>query len=294
MTPPERVFWRHVAPQTLYRLLDADEYAFARRGASWYVGTVYPSCERPIAMFMWCRTTYRDYWRRRKVITVDPEHGRDGVTVAEIAVPCRQCPQCVEIRRHSWIKRMLHEVEMASASYMVTLTLSTPARVQLRNECVARFGTMPPTSEERCLHVYKWVQLYLKRLRKNTGATLRYCAITEKHKDGTPHIHLLIHGDVSRQSILGTKWGHGFRDCRIVRSDGAVRYLAKYLSKDALAVRASRQYGPLAVEAKARAGLELNATRKSSKASPKGDAWQLTQDSQSDDRHEQGEFRFER
>ena len=94
------------------------------------------------------------------------------------------------------------------------------------------------------------ITLYLKRVRKESGAPLRYCLVAERHKSGLPHFHALLHevGDGAvRAKTLKRQWRLGFSQCKLVaQSDEnkAASYVAKYLSKSAAArVRASKGYG---------------------------------------------------
>jgi hypothetical protein len=89
---------------------------------------------------------------------------------------------------------------------------------------------------------------WLKRIRKNSGATLRYLLVCEAHKSGLPHWHVLIHeyqGKVVKAK-LEAAWRNGFSHFRLVPTTDirTAWYVTKYLSKSALArVRASQHYG---------------------------------------------------
>lgn len=89
---------------------------------------------------------------------------------------------------------------------------------------------------------------YLKRVRKKSGAPLRYILVAEAHKSGLPHYHMLIHEcDPSRQvrhKDLTAAWSWGFTRFKLVETSNTAWYVCKYLSKAQLArVRASVRYG---------------------------------------------------
>lgn len=87
--------------------------------------------------------------------------------------------------------------------------------------------------------------LFFKRVRKNSGQPLRYCLFTEKHRDGFPHYHALIHerGEAIPRRDIEAEWKFGFTSFRLADVNAA-RYVSKYVSKDAQArVRASIRYG---------------------------------------------------
>lgn len=110
---------------------------------------------------------------------------------------------------------------------------------------------------------YKSVQDWLKRLRNNTGAYIRYIATEEFESRGrrkwNPHHHLLVHGPRSiKYRDLAQRWRNinGFVDFSLVRDakmdhygktfknpHHVYAYLAKYLLKSSGRVRASSGYG---------------------------------------------------
>lgn len=87
----------------------------------------------------------------------------------------------------------------------------------------------------------------LKRMRKNTKSRFRYIAVFERHCDGYPHLHLLLHeqGQPLTKRDIQAEWRLGFSQCKLVdQGPKAAFYVAKYLSKEAAArVRASLRYG---------------------------------------------------
>ena len=245
MTPPSRQIWRQVAREALDRLLKADVFAFQMRSERWAIATTEPYCDAPIEMIWWCRDTYRDDWKHRSVVRVG-NNGRAGIRVAEVGLPCRKCKKCGTVRAMRWKDRIVSEIAMAEDSRLVTLTCAPQSRQALVMECCKKYGTIDPTPKERATVFYRWVQLYLKRLRKALpDGEIRFVAIIEPHADDYPHCHLLVHGVDCRlpnRFIRSVRWGHGFRDIRRV-DPGAADYLAKYLNKTAIVIHASKRYG---------------------------------------------------
>ena len=84
-----------------------------------------------------------------------------------------------------------------------------------------------------------------KRLRKD-GYNFRYLYVLEAHKDGYPHVHMLVH-EVSAQipkRALGAQWPYGFSSFKLVDDPRAASYITKYLVKDMRSkIRASQKYG---------------------------------------------------
>lgn len=84
-------------------------------------------------------------------------------------------------------------------------------------------------------------------------APFRFLAVFERHKDGFPHLHLLIHeqGQPLTKSAIQAEWRLGFSQCKLVdQGPKAAFYVAKYLGKDAATrIRASVRYGNGALSA---------------------------------------------
>lgn len=181
-----------------------------------------------------------------------------GISLA-MHVPCRRCANCLRRRAASWRHRMLSEYGASSRTWFGTLTLAPQAQYLASAEAASRAYASAvdwrQLSEEEQFGrtvsvVYEELQRYMKRVRKASGAALRYIAVVERHKSGLPHIHMLVHESISsvpvRHSVLADKWTAGFEKWRLVKDKREVIYVAKYLSKTLLArVRASQGYGVL-------------------------------------------------
>lgn len=92
------------------------------------------------------------------------------------------------------------------------------------------------------------VTRFIKRVRKQSGVPLRYLLVSEKHEDGFPHFHMLIHEQAApvTKRLLEENWRYGFSQFRLVNGNGAKAawYVSKYLAKDAQTrIRASSRYG---------------------------------------------------
>lgn len=171
----------------------------------------------------------------------------------DLEVPCRLCPNCLRARRNLWAFRAKSEYQASSRTWFGTLTL----RPEEHFKCVATFESegreFRQLSADECFAVRhriisRWITLYLKRVRKETGANMRCLFVAEKHKTGLPHYHALIHevtaDDVVRKAVLQKQWWHGFSAFKLITDEKPLWYVAKYLGKDSCArVRASIRYG---------------------------------------------------
>jgi len=149
---------------------------------------------------------------------------------ATLLVPCRKCTVCRVNRSRMWTARCLAEHDHAPRSWFVTLTF--------------RPGFWAGCTDDHAERASAEVTKALKRLRK-AGAVFRYMLVTELHKSGLPHLHLIIHdqGGVTWRAI-NTAWTAGFHVSRLITDRRAVAYTTKYLQKGyQTRIRASLHYG---------------------------------------------------
>jgi len=175
----------------------------------------------------------------------------------EISVPCRRCARCLRRRAMKWRKAALSELERASRTWFCTFTLTQ--HVQFMLMCRAskaeanrsnRFEEFSGSDRFRsmCSAFGPDLTRFLKRVRKNSGAKIRYLFVAEAHKSGLPHWHALMH-EVDptrplRKRSIEDAWGYGFTNCRLVSDEAPAWYVCKYLTKDvATRVRSSLHYG---------------------------------------------------
>lgn len=199
---------------------------------------------------------YRELVGRSPVSVASNTPRTDGRLTVEIEAPCRKCPACLKARAGRWRRRAIAEITSAQRSWFGTLTLAPEWRFNALSRARLRaakqgedFETYSETDRFRkvCDQIGLELTRWLKRVRKNSGAKLRYCAVYEKHSDGFPHLHLLIHQRTDAPVTyrhLGDAWAWGFSNFKLVNDDRAASYVTKYLSKSMLArVRASIEYG---------------------------------------------------
>lgn len=170
-------------------------------------------------------------------------------------VPCRKCPECLRARAARWRNAARREIAASARTWFLTLTFHP----DFHNWCEDSFR-FPPYSERDCeAELWLWrmrnvsrvTTLFLKRIRKNSGASLRYLLVVEKHKSGRPHLHALFHEGVSGSITwrhVDQAWGQGFHKTVLVdkTKPSPAAYVTKYLTKSLEArVRASQRYGAL-------------------------------------------------
>lgn len=172
-------------------------------------------------------------------------------------VRCRRCSTCLRARASVWRQRCRQEIGAAERTWFGTLTLRSEEQFRLAMQAEGRVERGGSRWEElsdserfraRAAEASRELTLWLKRIRKESEATLRYCLVVEAHKSGDPHWHCLVHevpgGGSVKERTLRQQWKLGFSKFTLIEDEGAAGYVAKYLSKSVLArVRASIDYG---------------------------------------------------
>lgn len=212
-------------------------------------------CRDPVYVSMYGRPD----WKEDRVHHVS-DHG-ETPTEMEMKVRCRKCVACLQARATEWRVRAEREWSHSEAkqarTWFGTLTFEPDSRMVAVSKARARLrfngidmDTLPPN--ERFLEIHREtgaeVTKFVKRLREKHSGTFRLLCVTEAHKDGFPHYHVLVHEGESdkplRWNTLSASWNRGFTTWKLVKTPGAASYCCKYLAKSSIArVRASIDYG---------------------------------------------------
>lgn len=195
------------------------------------------------------------------------------------AVRCRKCAECDEYRSKKWGARGHAETVHAAQTWFLTLTYGPQSRARFAAAIAEEQDRLGDIGEPHYLYApERWevvrplaardIQLFLKRLRK-AGVKCRYLAAVEKHKDGNPHVHMLLHVQAGHElpdalgqietkkgtiiavpvvnKVFASHWRHGFVMTKgpIDKADAQPAfYCSKYIAKDrAGRVQASSRYG---------------------------------------------------
>lgn len=182
----------------------------------------------------------------------------DRAVAQVVAARCRKCGACLRHRGRLWTARAMDETASSLRTWFGTLTLSPEEAFRMklramrtlkRSACI-EWDTLDADEQFQaiCAEVAPELTKWLKRVRKQSRATIRYLLVTEAHKSGLPHWHFLMHeheGAVSAR-VISDQWRLGFSHRKLVPPEDmkAAAYCSKYLSKSALTrVRASAGYG---------------------------------------------------
>lgn len=181
----------------------------------------------------------------------------DPPATVEMYTKCRRCPACLKARSLEWTYRAKRELAAASRTWFGTMTLRPEEHylASLRWEKAKagrRFNELSATEQFQAEQeeIAKEITRWLKRVRKESGAPLRYLLVAEAHKSGLPHYHVLVHETSPSKTVgertLRHQWKLGFSKFKLVEGPAVAGYVAKYLTKEASArVRASVLYGKI-------------------------------------------------
>ncbi len=188
----------------------------------------------------------------------------ESARTLSLKVPCRKCGPCRMARRMLWTDRAVRQYRASTRSWFVTLTFRPEERYKLRLQAEKRLrdsgGDFASLSErdrfsELLREYQRPVSLYLMRLRKGLATrgwkqvAFRYIVVPERHADGAPHFHAILHEMSEDAPIVKARieeaWPHGVLHARLLRDERAARYAVKYLGKQDFCgrLRASRHYG---------------------------------------------------
>lgn len=224
---------------------------FSRHGSRSGTWDISGTCEKPVPVTHHSRASGLAK-NLRKGAKMPP-----GIELTMLT-PCRQCEACLRYIAYFWRGRAQTEIQAAQRTWMVTFTCRPDFHVWIDHACATRernFWGQPPDKifAARAKVFGEEVTKYLKRLRKQSKAKIRYLLIAETHDGlstsdfmrGRPHYHMLLHEtetEVSKR-LIQAQWHHGFTDVKLADS-GAAWYVSKYITKAKQArVRASLRYG---------------------------------------------------
>ena len=119
-----------------------------------------------------------------------------------LTVRCRACEWCLRQRAARWAFRAVEEIDASVRTWFATFTFTPHNHVVIRARTSRRLAAgsvdmalLPPHEQlsEMGREYGEEITKYFKRIRKNSGAPLRYILVQEQHKSGLPHFHALIH-----------------------------------------------------------------------------------------------------
>lgn len=150
---------------------------------------------------------------------------RNQITGEWMALPCGKCPNCMKRRTSGWSFRLMKEGDISETALFVTLTYNTSYVPMSKNG----FMTLDKSA----------VQLFMKRLRKESDKKLKYYAIGEYGgKRNRPHYHLILfNADPENVEKAWSYYTPGGRRSRLgsvyigTVTGASIGYVLKYMTK---------------------------------------------------------------
>lgn len=173
---------------------------------------------------------------------------------------CLKCEACREARSFHWTRRAEVECRRNARTWFGSLTIRPEERLHALSQARAEYSNSGDFDtldyKLQFLRVVSVLQRevtrYQSRIRKASTGKLRILLVTEQHKTGDPHFHMLVHECEANgptpeemEGLLRREWKLGFCDWSVIRThSGAARYACKYIGKSgASRIRASIGYG---------------------------------------------------
>jgi len=162
-------------------------------------------------------------------------------------VRCRRCDNCLAYRTRLWAARVRDELANANRTWFLSATLGGSFRAltvaDISKEFTRFLGRLRISFRPR----KKW-SLRKKFAHAVLPQSIKYVMVVELQKDGTPHVHAMIHetGRAIPARQLRQHWRLGYKDVELVKDTPhvAARYITKYIQKSEQSrIRASIGYG---------------------------------------------------
>ena len=185
---------------------------------------------------------------------------KDPPCTLEILTKCRRCAPCLRARSQEWTYRAQRELAAASRTWFGTMTLRPEEHYRAslkweRRKAGRRWAELSASEQLAAEHTEVSIEItkWLKRVRKASGARLRYLLVVEAHKSGLAHYHILVHEvsplETVGERILRQQWKLGHSKFKLVEGSAVAGYVAKYIAKSSEArVRASVRYGKIGLD----------------------------------------------
>jgi hypothetical protein len=140
-----------------------------------------------------------------------------------VTAACGKCFECRKQKAREWQVRMSEELRENPNAIFVTLTISDEAFEYIMDKYQIE------TNEECCK---KMIRLFLERVRKETGKSIKHWFITEIGHDRTEryHLHGIMWG-IGIEEIVRRNWKYGFVFIGSFVNEQTINYVVKYMLK---------------------------------------------------------------
>lgn len=141
-----------------------------------------------------------------------------------IPAKCGCCIECRKEKQREWRVRLDEELR-SNFGYFTTLTIDPESIKKLETEIGLKWEENPNEIATKAL------RLFLERVRKDTGKSIRHWCVTELGEKGDRiHLHGIFFGQKSAE-LVRKHWKYGFVFIGYTCNSRSVNYMTKYMLK---------------------------------------------------------------
>lgn len=141
-----------------------------------------------------------------------------------IPTKCGYCIECRKQKQREWRVRLEEELR-SNFGYFMTLTISPEGIKDLEEKTGLKWEENPNEIAT------KGLRLFLERVRKDTGKSIRHWCVTELGEDNDRiHLHGIFFGQKSAE-LIKKHWKYGFIFIGQYCNSRSVNYMTKYMLK---------------------------------------------------------------
>lgn len=171
---------------------------------------------------------YPQYFKNPKYLPNKKNKGRPPICVDRrllyIPAKCGCCIECRKEKQREWRVRLEEELR-SSFGYFTTLTISPEGIKEIEGKTGLKWEENPNEIATKAL------RLFLERVRKGTGKSIRHWCVTELgEKRDRIHLHGIFYGQKSAE-LIRKHWKYGFVFIGGYCNSRSINYMTKYMLK---------------------------------------------------------------
>lgn len=141
-----------------------------------------------------------------------------------IPFKCGKCYECRKQKQREWRVRLEEELK-ENKGYFITLTISNESMEKLEKDTGLKWEENPNDIAIRAM------RLFLERVRKDAGKSLKHWAVTELgEKFDRIHLHGIFFGEKAAELTI-KHWKYGFTFIGEYCNSESINYMTKYMLK---------------------------------------------------------------
>ena len=171
---------------------------------------------------------YPKYFKNPKFLPNKKNKGKPPICkdrrLLYIPAKCGCCIECRKEKQREWRVRLEEELR-SNYGYFITLTISPEGIKDLEEKTGLKWKENPNEIAT------KGLRLFLERVRKDTGKSMRHWCVTELGEDNDRiHLHGIFFGQRSAE-LIKKHWKYGFIFIGQYCNSRSVNYMTKYMLK---------------------------------------------------------------